>query len=446
MHLAKVASVAAAGSLGFLIAFSIPACRGLDATFDCDYQRDRFEAAVEKEGKLLPAIPEAGVYPMAMMVSEAGINDLLNGVVGKKVPFASDLQLGPAKVLFTPTSVPVIDVTSVPGCASCVLFSLEFEFGVDQGEDGIAAGIGDAALSIPISMERREDGSAVLVAHYDQATVAEMRINVNGFDSANHEAIAGALAMLATDTLREQYGPTELLVVGTFTLGSDEVKIAATKLFMIPDYDAILFGMETNLELVAGTGLEQPQNLPEGAKMGILVDPGLLLAVSQRMTVEGKIARHYNDDGDPDPDGNYGITITGMGASAINNARIDSYFRVWRYDGDYCGYAEVSMPLDVSLDTSGSRPNLAVTPGSPKVLGGEGSGKVAANNEELVRKNEHLIDNFKASLAEQVRLAINYDEVGVEGSTIVFKPISTRVDALTQSVALFLDFTVVASE
>lgn len=446
MHLAKFVNVVAAGSLGLSISFSLAACRGLDRTFDCSYQEDKFDAAVAKEGELLPAIADVGIFPMAMMISEEGINDLLNGVVGKKVPFASGLQLGPALVQFTPTSVPVIDVASVPGCGQCVLFSLEFEFGVDQGGEGIAAGLGEASLSIPIRMEKRDDGSAALIASYEQATVVNMDLNVNGFNSKDHDAIAGALEMLATDTIREQYGPTELLVIGTFTLGSDEVKLSASQMFVVPDYDAILFGMETNLVLPEGTGLDQPQALPEMTKMGLLFDPGLLLAVSQRMTVEGKIPRHYNDDGAPDPEGNYGVTITGMAASSIGDERLDTYFRIWRTDGDYCGFAEVEMPLFISLDTAGGKTNLAVEPGSAKVVGGEGAGKLAATNEELVMKNMGLIDSFKASLAEQVRVAINYDEIGVEGSTIIFTPLDTAVDAAAQTVNVYLDFLVVASE
>jgi hypothetical protein len=448
MHLGKIYSITAAAgfALAASVSLSLASCRGLDQTFSCEVQAERFEAVVSEEGEILPALAEVGIFPMAMMVSEQGVNDLLNGVVGKKVPFASTLSIGPLKIEFEPSSEPVIDIASVPGCAQCVLISLEFEFAVGQGEDGVGAGIGAASLSIPVKMEREADGTGVLIASYEQATVASMDVNVSGFDSQDHEAIAGALALLATDTIREQYGPTELLRIGTFSLGSEDVLVATTKMFVVPQFNALLFGMETNLALPPGTGLDQPQGLPADAKMGLLFDPGLLQALSQRMLVEGKIARRYDDEGEPDPEGKYGVTISGMKSSTIASNRLDTYFRVWRTDGDYCGFAEVEMPLFVSLATVDSQPELKVDAGSPRVIGGEGSGKIAANNAELVQKNEKLIDNFKASLAEQVLLTINYDEIGVEGSTILFKPIATEVNSVADSVNVLLDFTVIASE
>ncbi|MCB9701843.1 MAG: hypothetical protein H6711_08125 [Myxococcales bacterium] len=436
MHTQRVVVTVAASTL----ALSLSSCRGLDRSFDCSYQAERFEAVVDKEGILLADVTDIGTYPMALMVSEEGVNRLLNGVVGSKVPFASTMQLGPLLVEFTPSSTPVIDIASIPTCSQCVLFSLEFEFGVVQGDEGVAAGLGDAALAIPIRLDQRPDGNAVLVAEYGNATVSKMDLNVNGFDSEQHEAISGALALLATDTVREQYGDTELLTIGSLQIGNTDVRSIARDLFVVPAYDALLFGIETNLELPEGVGLTQPMALPEGVNMGLLYDPLMLLAVSQRMIVEGQIARRYNDDGDPDPEGIYGVTLHDMEPNAVADDRLDTAFRIWRTDEGYCGFAAAEMPLFLGLEGSG----ISVMAGDAVVTGGEGAGKIAADKEELVEKNQNLIDNFKTQLASQVGFTIDFKSIGVEGSTIFFEPLDLTVDE--DSVNLFLDFIVAASE
>ncbi len=426
-------------------ALSLTACRGDDIEFDCTYQAERFAAAVEKEGVLLPEVTDIDTYPLAMMISEDGINRLLGGVVGDEIPFASEMQLGPTKVKFTPTATPVIDVVSIPTCNQCVLFSIEFKFGVVQGnpEEGITAGLGDAYLAIPIRLDQRPDGTAALVALYNEAEVTKMDLIANGLDSENHEAISGALALLATDIVREQYGETELLVIGSLEIGNHDVEARARDLFVIPDLDAILLGMETNLELPEGAGLDQPKGLPEGTPMGIIFDPQMILAVSQRMIVEGEIARRYGEDGVPAEDGIYGVTLDSMTPGTVADDRLDTRFRIWRTDEGYCGFATAEMPMILAINAS---TGLEVNPGNVSVIGGEGSGRLAADREELIQKNAGLIDGFKAALAEQVGLTLNYRSIGVEGSSIFFEPLDINVDVATNSVNFYLDFVVAVDE
>lgn len=434
----KIVSVVAASTL----AVSLSACRGVPREFDCPTAAERFEAAVEaEEVPLLAEVADAGNFTMAMMISEAGINNLLGGVVGAKVPFASEMQLGPALVSFTPTSTPVIDVANLPECGQCVLFSLDFEFDVTQGMDGVTAGLGSAFLNIPISLQTKEDGRVALIASYENATVSQMDLLVNGIDSKDHEAISGALALLATDTVREQYGPTELLALDTLKIGDGSVRAATRRLFVVPEIDAIVLGMETNVQLPEGAGLDQPMPLPDGVPMAIHFDPSLILAISQRMIAEGQIPRRYNDAGEGDPQGVYGITLNAMGASPIADDRLDTDFRVWRMDTEFCGFADLEMPLELKIDEND---RIAAEGLDFKIVGGEGIGKLAETHMELIDKNKALIDTFKKSLAEQVGLTINYREIGVEGSTIFFDPLDIVVteDAVTVNI----DFIVAAEE
>jgi hypothetical protein len=45
-------------------------------------------------------------FPMAMVFSELGLQNLLNGLVGSDVPFASKLNVGPYGINFFPLGRP----------------------------------------------------------------------------------------------------------------------------------------------------------------------------------------------------------------------------------------------------------------------------------------------------------------------------------------------------
>lgn len=438
MTSSRIVSVIAAGSL----ALSLTACRGLDRTFDCPTTGEKFKKAVdEEEFELLADITDTGNFQMAMVISEDGINRLLSGIVGAKIPFASEMQLGPTLVHFEPTTVPVIDVVNLPECGQCVLFSLDFEFDVTQGEESVTGGLGSAFLTIPIYLQEKDDGSVALIAGYDQATVNQMDLNVNGFDSKDHEAISGALALLATDTVHEQYGPTEMLSMDTIEIGNGSVKARTRRLFVVPEYDSIVLGMETNVPLPQGAGLNQPDKLPDGIPMAILFDPNLILAIAQRMIAEGEIPRNYADDGSADPEGPYGVTLQYMRASSLADNRLDTDFRVWRTDGEFCGFADLEMPLELSITETKT---IGVNALDFTIIGGEGVGKLAEDHKELIDKNRALIDTFKEALASQVGLTVNYRQIGVEGSTIFFDPKSLTVN--DDAVSVLIDFVVAAEE
>ena len=93
----------------------------------------------------------------------------------------------------------------------------------------------------------------------------------------------------------------------------------------------------------------------------------------QRMIEEGEIPRSYDDNGNPDPNGPITVTLDSMTTSANSNARLDTEFRVWRTDDQYCGYAEVEMPMFLELENE----LLGVRAGDITVVDGKGVGVLA---------------------------------------------------------------------
>jgi hypothetical protein len=109
---------------------------------------------------------------------------------------------------------------------------------------------------------------------------------------------------------------------------------------------------------------------------------------------------------------------------------------VWRIDGGYCGYAEAFMGMPVELVGE----TIRVTAGEPIVRDGQGSGAVAAEEDELVAHNAHVVDEFKNSLAEQLELAIDWRAVDIEGQSVVFDTLGLQLtpDALTVDLDFFV--------
>ena len=431
-----------------MLAGGLSSCRGEDREFDCSAQQEAFEAAYADDGVLLDKVTEDNTYPMAMVLSEEGLQRLLNGLVGADVPFASKLNIGPFSINFVPKAAPVIEMSEVPNCSKCVLFSLDYNFGLLDGDDEPAgAGNGKAQIAIPLDLRQNADGSSSLIAIYERATIRDMPFNTMGFKSADHPGLEGALEILATEALRAQYPTTELMHFEPWTIGGNEVKLSVRKfhIFRAEGMRPVLaLGMQTNLDLPESVAVEVGKQLPTGVPMQVQMHPGLLLGMAQRMINEGEISRTYNDKGQPDPKGLYGVTLENMNASAIAGTdKLDVGFKVWRTDEGYCGYANAETSLQLSVDSTDD--SIRVTPTDDlRVLGGEGVGELAEDNQELIDKNKQLVAQFQKDLSEQVGITINYNEVGVEGSRILFNTDALVVER--DNISIIIDFIVVAAE
>ncbi len=428
------------------LAGSLTACPGPEPeAFDCEAQEEAFQASYADDGVLLPEIPDSASFPMALVLSEQGINNLLTGVVGGNVPFASDLNLGLVEISFTPIEAPTISIVKVPNCSRCVLFHVDFSFQIQTGDDPGGAGIGGADVAIPLRLQQNEDGSSSLVAGYELARVDNMTLNTMGFviDEEQRPNIQGLFEILVTEALQEQFGTTELLHFEPWAIGGNEVKVAARQFAIYHDTKVIALGMQTNLDLPRSASLEIGGALPPGIPMAVQMHPGLLLGMSQRMITEGEISRTYNDKGNADPKGLYGVTLEAMGPNNIPNSnQLEVGFRVWRTQEGYCGYADAVTTLQLGLNPGDE---ISVTPTDDlRVTGGEGIGEIATKDEELVEKNKNLIETFKRDLSAQVGITVNYKELAVEGSTILFDTLALRVDR--DKINIDIDFQVVANE
>jgi hypothetical protein len=420
-------------------------CRGEDIDFDCETRGQEFFQRTEQEvTPLLSPVPDRGPYPVALQLTEEGVRRLLTSAVAdQEIPFTGSLQLAFATATFQPESDPILSFAEVPGCRNCVVFSLDFGLDLASGDTPISSGPGHVELSIPLRLEADESsGVSTLIADYSKAKVEYLKLFIYGIDSEDHDALTGALEVLITERIQEQFDAVSLLELGSWVIGQGQIRLLARELIVQPEDGKLVLGMHTNLPLPDGAGLDLAGPLPGDYPMAVSMDTELFLTMSHRMFDEGEIARRYDEDGNPDPMGTYGVTLTELAGNVQGNPQLDSEFRVWRIQEGYCGFADAVMPLDVAINNT--RTGIDITPGAATIIAGEGAGAAALEEQDLVEENQDLIETFRGDLAAAVGSTINYDSLDLEGSTIVFAVEEVKVDPA--AINSYLNFQVYADD
>jgi hypothetical protein len=425
-------------------------CRGPDETwdYDCAAQEPNFRAAAEGEGMLLESVPNGEPYPVAIKLSEQGINDLLEGVVGKEVPFTGEAPFiwydGPSTLQFTPLTQPVIELESLEGCPTCVQYSFEFStVRYDVNHEPAGAGYGHVKFRIPLELEPKGDDATVLIADYSRLRVQELYLNAFGLVPEEHPGLITALGWFMEDKIQESYGKTELLTLASWEIGNNDVRLLARKLIVFPEDDTLVLALQSNLPLPPGGGLEINGFMQEGIPMYVQFDIAMFEAMVERLLAEGEIPRIYDEEGNPDEDGNYGVTLDHIVGAPQGEERLTTQFKVWRFagdsNGDRCGYLTATMDLDVDL-VEGE--GVVLDPGAVAVIEAFGSVALAEDNQQIVDDNQKVVDTFRLGVADNLGTTINYDALAIDGSNIVFETLAK--DVYPDYLETWIDFTVVA--
>ncbi len=441
----SVTSTVAGLALGAIASFV--GCRGEDLSFDCENQAMEFLRTLDAADRELQPIPTTGPYPVAMTITEEGLNRMVEDIIEDDVPFAGTIPFGvlpggPGEASFDAKNAPRISIRDVDGCKRCVVLTVEFGVRLDQEGDPLSSGSGFADIAVPLRLEENEDeGTTTILAEYSEAFIDDWFLSVYGFDSEKNDILAGALKRLLTEEIQAGFEPLELFTIGSWTIGRNQVKLAARELIVQPDSRRLVLGMNTNLTLPEDAGLDLDAPLPEDIPVGIAMDTRLMETMARRMMEEGEIPTRYDEDGEADPEGIYGVsinTIEGGGGSK----QLRSEFRVWRTAEGYCGFANVEMPVSIALNERMTKVN--VTAGAATLIPGdnEGIGVAAEEEKSLIEDNQELVMTFRKELAEQLANTLNYEELGVEGSRLVFTTQDVVVDPA--AINTYLDFMIFA--
>lgn len=429
---------------------ALSGCRGEDVTFDCEGQAMKFLRQAETEDRGLRDIPSEGPYPVAMFISEDGLNRLVASIIEEDVPFAGEIPFGilpegPGEAKFEATSPPAMTLRPVEKCDNCVVFTIDFGVQLDQEGSPLSSGVGFADIAIPLKLVVDENAAtATVIADYSTAFIDDWYLSVFGFDSNTHTTLAGALRLLLQEEIQGQFGEVELLQLGSWSLGSGEVTLLAREMQLQYDLGRIALGMASNLITPPTVGVDLNAPMPEDLPMKVAFDTEIMLTMARRMIEEGEIPQRYDEDGEADEDGIYGITLNTIEGQVANDKDLRTEFRVWRTADGYCGFANVEMPLTLSLNEMMT--GIQVAAGEATLLEGdnEGIGVAAEEEKRLVDENQDLVATFRQELSEQVGNTLNYEELGVEGSRILF---TTRdIVVGIETIDTQIDFLVLAAE
>jgi hypothetical protein len=438
---------------------SVLGCRGGDIEFDCENRAMAFLREAEAKELPLRDIPETQPYPVALTLSEAGLNELVKGIISEDVPLAGTvpfavLPQGPGELKFETEALPTVVLREVRGCPNCIVLHIDdFGVGLTQEGDPLASGSGFADLAVPLVLQHdAAAGTTTLVADYSQAKIDAWSLSVFGFSSEENPNLAGALKLLLEEEIQANFGPIELLSTGSWSIGAGEVALSAREVIVQPELKQLVLGMHTNLPLAPEIGLDINVPLPEDTPMGVAMDVRLMLAMAYRMLEEGEIPRRYDEDGEADADGIYGLTLENIGPAVdangnlLSDEQLVTRFRVWRTAEGYCGYGTFEMPLTLAVNEMMS--SITVAAGDAVLIPGKGEGfSVAAEEEKkLVDENQDLVDTFRKELTEQVGKTLNYEELDVEGSRILFTTQDVVIGPVVapSRVDTFIDFLVLA--
>jgi len=435
------------GGLALGLMASVGGCRGEDVSIDCENQTMAFLREVDGEDRQLRDIPESGPFPVTMTITEDSLNRLVEGIIDDEVPFAGSVPFGvlpegPGEAEFEASGVPNVIIREVVGCRRCVVLRVNFGVRLDQEGDPLSSGSGFAEIAVPLTLEANEaEGTTTILANYAEAFIDDWYLSVYGFDSDKNETLAGALKILMTEQIQQNFEPLALFSIGSWSIGEGNVKLATRRVFVQSEQKRLVLGMSTNLPLPDSGGLDVEAPLPEGVAIGVSMDPVLLDTMARRMMEEGEIPTRYDEDGEADAEGIYAVSINTIQYGGARS-KLDTEFRVWRTAEGYCGFANVSMPVTVALSDNMKR--IDVTAGSATLIPGmnEGIGVAAEEEASLVDENQDLVATFREALTEQLAETLNFEELDVEGSRIIF----TTQDVVVDEAAIntHLDFEIFA--
>ena len=390
--------VAALTSLAPLLA----SCDQVAQAFNCDPNRADYQQSLTESAVLSSAIPESSdSYPMALVLSQTAVNSLFQRIADTELPELSDgvEVLGQTIEISVRPSLPLLQVGGNASCPSCFGASLPFALGVSINGAPASVGSGEIAAQMPIRLAPTADASrTALLAEFQNSTVLSLQLDVQD-DTINDildDYVSPIASQLVTAWARTRFSNTSVAEVGTWRLGNGAIALAGRGPIVRPESRTIVLAMQSNLPAQNAVSANVPSELPEGAEIGIVIRPELLLAMARRLTYEGVIPNSYNALGQPAEGGDVHLGLSNL---TSDTGLLRPTVRLWKTDS-YCGAANLSASLGLSVSPSG----VAFSLSDVAVDQGSGTGVI-------LQQSDQLAGRFLETLAEKMSVTANYREI-----------------------------------
>lgn len=384
-------------------ALGLAGCEELTSALngDCTTYESEYAVELDKSGELLPTISASSEsFPMALVLNQVAINDLFARLSDTQLPVLSESirLLGQEVTLSVQPEIPLLAIGGNQACIDCLSASVPFSLGVgfNNAEPPTRGGIID--VQMPVGLIPEGDRKTILNAGFESLQVTGITADFGDVGNTAVTALEPLLTTLLEDWLRTRFQKQPIATLDSWTLGQGEVLLAGRGPFVYPDSGTMVIAMQSNLPTDAGTDLEVQTALPDGADIGIVFHPNLLLAMSRRMNYEGVIPSDVDDAGNSAVGDGGTMSVTLQQMNTTDDGLLQTSARLWRTDS-FCGTADLTAALGLTVEPG----TFAFSVQDVQIADGQGFGSLFTN--------DWVAGSFMDSLLTTLDFTVNYDQV-----------------------------------
>lgn len=395
--------LALAATLAGVATFST-ACELADyLSGDCETYKAAWEEDLIKSGELSPNITASTEgFPMAMMLNQNAINELFARLADTELPTLTQSfrVLGQQVGVSVRPQIPLLAIGGNARCVDCLSASVPFNVGLGFGSSPPPVGGGTIAVQMPVGMIPDDDRKTGLVASFQRLDVTSLDLNL-GSGVANNlvDSAEPIINTLLTAWLRTRFENARIATIDSWALGRGDVLLAGRGPFVHPESGTIVIAMQSNLKTVMGSPLQVDPNLPEGADIGFVFHPELLLSMGRRMNYEGVIPQNYSADGTSDESNGGGVRLSLQSMTSGDDQLLRTTTRLHSIS-NLCGSADLAASFGLAVEPG--KFSFAVR--DVEFVGGEGAG-------QLFGATDWIASQFLDSLTNTLEFTVNYDQV-----------------------------------
>lgn len=421
------------------LALSLAGCAGLADVAnalngDCAAYESQYQVDLNKAGELSATIPDTtDGFAMGLVLNQRAVNELFQRLGDTELPTLSQQfrVLGQDVTIALQPSIPTLAIGGDERCVSCFSASVPFQVGIGFRDDPPPLGGGTLAAQLPLGMIPETNDRTALVASFQELAVTNLDIDVGNSQFASAmNTIEPIVNTLLSAWLQSRFENARIATFDSWTLGQGAVKLAGRGPFVHPDTQTIVVAMQSNLKMANGQSLDVQTSMPEGADIGFVFHPELLLAMTRRMHYEGVIPQGYSETGQ---------ALDGTASASTGGTRVSFQTMTTGDDGllrtgatlfqtnNLCGTASLSAAMGLTVEPG----TFAFTVQDVDVVGGEGVGRLFT---EEAWGTGALVN----SLLNTLEFTVNYDQIfgGEVGSQPEMGAFQANIDGRGISVYL----------
>lgn len=371
---------------------------------DCETYEATYQTELDKAGELASSIPDGPEgFAMGLVLNQRAVNELFRRLGDTELPTLSESVriLGQNVTVALQPSIPTLAIGGNSRCVDCFSASVPFALGVGFGSDPPPLGGGTLAAQLPLGMVPESDDRTALVAEFQTLEVTNIDIDVgNDAFSTAVDTIEPIINTLLSAWLQSRFEDARIAAFDSWALGQGAVKLAGRGPFVYPNTGTIVVAMQSNLRTALDQSLDVQTRLPEGADIGFVFHPDLLLSMTRRMHYEGVIPQRYDEAGASlDATDGAGTRVSFQTMVSGDDGLLRTGATLYRTN-NACGTATFSAAMGLTVEPG----TFAFSIRDVAVDSGQGFGRFLS---EDAWGSGALVD----SLLSTLEFTVNYDQI-----------------------------------